>query len=365
MKILARVDPFPSIAGPLAPVAPPDPALLRLAAACGARRRASCACSGRRAACGSPGAAGSPRRRSSSPRRTSSRARTTRSSSRGIATRDAALRRSSRSTARTTSRCFACPRLAPAAAAAARSRRPAKPVAILGYPENGPLVGRARAGSARRRVVLSEDAYGHGPVARTITAVRGDVRHGNSGGPTVDASGAVATTVFAARLGSKGGFGVPSDVVRKLLRARRTAHAVSTGACADLVEELERALRRPERRDDVDPRARSRALVDHAPRDVLADARRRSAPASRSASCTCSGHDDPRHLVVDALRELQARQRPHADEQRDRRSRRRAARGTRRGTRCRTAPASSRTARRRRACARSGRARRRGRRRSG
>ena len=29
MKILARVDPFPSIAGPLAPVAPPDPALLR------------------------------------------------------------------------------------------------------------------------------------------------------------------------------------------------------------------------------------------------------------------------------------------------------------------------------------------------
>jgi S1-C subfamily serine protease len=103
-------------------------------------------------------------------------------------------------------------------------------VAILGYPENGPLtVVPGRLGSTT--VVLSEDAYGHGPIARTITAVRGDVRHGNSGGPTVDASGAVETTVFAARLGSNGGFGVPSDIVRKLLR-RDLSDAVSTGDCA-------------------------------------------------------------------------------------------------------------------------------------
>ena len=103
-------------------------------------------------------------------------------------------------------------------------------VAILGYPENGPFTvvpGRLGATS----IVLSEDAYGHGPVARTITAVRGDVRHGNSGGPTVDAAGAVQATVFAARLGSAGGFGVPSDVVRKLLR-RDHSDAVSTGDCA-------------------------------------------------------------------------------------------------------------------------------------
>jgi hypothetical protein len=39
------------------------------------------------------------------------------------------------------------------------------------------------------------------------------------------------TTVFAARLGSKGGFGIPSDIVQKLLR--RVHHrAVSTGDCA-------------------------------------------------------------------------------------------------------------------------------------
>ena len=42
-------------------------------------------------------------------------------------------------------------------------------------------------------------------------------------------------------------------------------------------------------------------------------------PASRSAVLHVIGHDDPRHFVVDALRELQARQRPDADEQRDRR----------------------------------------------
>ena len=103
-------------------------------------------------------------------------------------------------------------------------------VAILGYPENGPLTAvPGRLGTTT--AVLSEDAYGHGPVERTITSLRGDVRHGNSGGPTVDAAGAVTTTVFAARLGSEGGFGIPSDIVQKLLRRVRS-RAVSTGDCA-------------------------------------------------------------------------------------------------------------------------------------
>ena len=79
--------------------------------------------------------------------------------------------------------------------------------------------------------MLSEDAYGHGPVARVITSVRGIVRHGNSGGPSVDAHGGVDTTLFAARLGGVGGFGVPSTVVRGVLR-RVASHAVSTGGCA-------------------------------------------------------------------------------------------------------------------------------------
>ena len=111
----------------------------------------------------------------------------------------------------------------------AASPKRGAPVVILGYPENGPLTAVAgRLGATTN--VLSEDAYGHGPVARQITSVRGDVRHGNSGGPTVDANGAVQATLFAARLGSEGGFGVPSGVVHGIVRRAGTA-PVSTGEC--------------------------------------------------------------------------------------------------------------------------------------
>ena len=39
-------------------------------------------------------------------------------------------------------------------------------------------------------MVLAEDAYGSGPVTRTITSLRGRVRHGDSGAPAVDTQGA-------------------------------------------------------------------------------------------------------------------------------------------------------------------------------
>ena len=103
------------------------------------------------------------------------------------------------------------------------------PVAVLGFPENGPFtVTPARIGHTS--VVLAEDAYGSGPVTRTITSLRGRVRHGDSGAPAVDADGAVETTVFAARLGAVGGFGVPGDVVRADLDA--AGAPVPTGKCA-------------------------------------------------------------------------------------------------------------------------------------
>jgi uncharacterized membrane protein required for colicin V production len=107
--------------------------------------------------------------------------------------------------------------------------RPGVSVAILGYPENGPL--RATPGRVgRTAVVLTQDALGHGPVARTITAVAGAVRHGDSGGPAVDSSGAVESTIFAARIGAASGYGVPASVVRGALA---DAHGpVSTGRCA-------------------------------------------------------------------------------------------------------------------------------------
>ena len=107
---------------------------------------------------------------------------------------------------------------------------PGASAAALGFPENGPYhVEPARLG--RTSTVLSQDAYGRGPVTRRITAFRGEVRQGNSGGPVVDGDGRVVTTVFAASTsaGQPTGFGVPDTVVRQALG--RTGGTVDTGPC--------------------------------------------------------------------------------------------------------------------------------------
>jgi len=103
--------------------------------------------------------------------------------------------------------------------------------AILGYPHNGPF--DAEAGRiAATREVISEDAYGRGPVRRSVTPLRGRVRSGNSGGPVVDAKGRVLTTVFAATTsGRPGGYGVANAVVADALAAARRSGPVSSGAC--------------------------------------------------------------------------------------------------------------------------------------
>jgi S1-C subfamily serine protease len=96
------------------------------------------------------------------------------------------------------------------------------PVAILGYPENGPF--DARPG----RIGSTADVLVQGKL-REVTALSGVVRHGNSGGPAVNESGQVEATVFAARIGASGGYGVPAAPVRAdLARAKRP---VSTGSC--------------------------------------------------------------------------------------------------------------------------------------
>ncbi|MFI4991574.1 MAG: MarP family serine protease [Solirubrobacterales bacterium] len=109
--------------------------------------------------------------------------------------------------------------------------------AILGYPENGPFdVRSARIG--RTQTVLTDDAYGNGPVHRLLTPLRGLVRPGNSGGPLVDSDGRVLTTVFAGTVGGgpHGGYGVAdSTVARVLAQAAARAGAgesVSTEGCA-------------------------------------------------------------------------------------------------------------------------------------
>lgn len=103
--------------------------------------------------------------------------------------------------------------------------------AIMGYPQNGPF--NVRAGRlGQTQTVASQDAYGRGPVRRRITALRGVVRQGNSGGPMVDGEGRVVTTIFASSLGSRQrtGYGVPASIVERALA--RADERVSTGPCS-------------------------------------------------------------------------------------------------------------------------------------
>ena len=105
--------------------------------------------------------------------------------------------------------------------------------AILGYPLDGPFDAEAgRLGQTQR--VSTDDAYGNGPVIRSITSLRGRVRPGNSGGPMVDAAGRVLATVFAAITGAgsgHGGFAVPNALVRQAVSLAQSRSApVSTRA---------------------------------------------------------------------------------------------------------------------------------------
>jgi S1-C subfamily serine protease len=110
--------------------------------------------------------------------------------------------------------------------------------AILGYPENGPFnVQPARVG--RTQNVITQNAYGQGPVSRLLTPLRGLVRPGNSGGPLVNVEGRVLTTVFAGTVGGRprGGYGVANETVQSVLaQANANVSAgrqVSTEGCVD------------------------------------------------------------------------------------------------------------------------------------
>jgi S1-C subfamily serine protease len=99
---------------------------------------------------------------------------------------------------------------------------PGAPIAILGYPENGPF--DAEPGRLGETSAVLVDGH-----LRLVTAFSGLVRHGNSGGPAVDAAGRVRTSVFAARIGARAGYGVPAATVEKALA--RARGPVSTGEC--------------------------------------------------------------------------------------------------------------------------------------
>ena len=122
-------------------------------------------------------------------------------------------------------------------------------IALAGYPRNGPLTRTpARLGGTAQ--VLSRDAYGRGPVRRQVTAIRGVVEPGSSGGPGIDAQGRVRTTVFARRPRETGGYGIPIDLVRKVVAQVRVA-ARRRDRLYELAEEIQRGVRLPKRWDHV------------------------------------------------------------------------------------------------------------------
>ena len=93
--------------------------------------------------------------------------------------------------------------------------KPGEPVAVLGYPENGPFdVQAGRVGGTQR--VLTSDIRGRRPVERQVTTLRSSVRQGNSGGPAVNSDGRVVATIFAERAGEEGiAYGIPSPIVEE------------------------------------------------------------------------------------------------------------------------------------------------------
>ena len=104
---------------------------------------------------------------------------------------------------------------------------PGTPVAILGYPEDGPF--DAEPGRLGRTTpVLPRPGKS---LPRLVTSVRGLVRHGNSGGPVVDARGVVRSMIFAAQSGTQAGYGVPPTLVRAA--AAHVGSRVSTGDCGE------------------------------------------------------------------------------------------------------------------------------------
>jgi S1-C subfamily serine protease len=225
LNALARIDPFPTISGPTAPVAPPDP---RLAHALGVRRAAPSVVRVLGTACGvgveGTGWFARPHLVVTAAHVVAGQKDTMVESQSGARYPADVVnfdRRNDVAVLRVD--------LLDARPLALTDATPGTAVAVLGFPENGPFTATA-ARIGKTAVVLAEDAYGSGPVTRSITSLRGRVRHGDSGAPAVDARGAVQATIFAARLRSAGGYGVPADVVRANLGA--AARPVSTGACA-------------------------------------------------------------------------------------------------------------------------------------
>ncbi|GAA4445507.1 MarP family serine protease [Actinokineospora soli] len=105
---------------------------------------------------------------------------------------------------------------------------------VLGYPLDGPYT--AEAARVRDRIPLrGPDIYDSpNPVDRDVYTLRAKVLSGNSGGPLVDADGAVLGVIFGAAVDdSETGFALTAAEVREeVAAAPRLTEPVSTGRCS-------------------------------------------------------------------------------------------------------------------------------------
>ena len=109
---------------------------------------------------------------------------------------------------------------------------PRDPVAVLGYPQDGPYdVQSGRIRSEQR--LRSPDIYGDGTVIREVYSVRALIRPGNSGGPIVTSAGEVAGLVFAASVSDQDtGYALTASQVAESAAQGVTREApVDTGTC--------------------------------------------------------------------------------------------------------------------------------------
>ena len=224
LNALARIDPFPSFAGPPVPTQPPDPAVLRKP---GVRAAAPSVVRVLGTACGL-GVEGSGWVAADGLVVTAAHVVAGESDTEVVPSSGGALR--AEAVVFDPHDDVAVLRVDGLLAPPLRIKDPVPgtAVAIVGYPLNGPL--QASAGRiGETATVLAQDAYGNGPTRRVVTSLGGTIQHGNSGGPAVDASGAVQATVFSARASGGGGYGVPASIVRRDLA--RSGGPVSTGPC--------------------------------------------------------------------------------------------------------------------------------------
>lgn len=105
-----------------------------------------------------------------------------------------------------------------------------RPVAILGYPRDGALVGIAATAGAPR-TVIAPNAYGRHVGPRNVVPLRGRVEPGESGGPVVDSEGGVVAMIFGGAKNGGNGFAVPVSVVGDALP--RATRPVSSGPCVN------------------------------------------------------------------------------------------------------------------------------------